>query len=218
VTVWRWFVTHLWQLLQQIFGCFHGVELYCSLTMIACIWWGHLSNAGSEIRCKSCINLDLLVPLIHFSFLLMKVFPNLLPWIHFLLVSSHNIIENKIRFLVFYNVSKKNNFNKSKSKRWRIKPNKFPCTFCRQQKKIRTRRMEYHEILYHLESRHKDEYLKTSEGNKTNKDIIGAFKLLYGLGFLKFWNWGVSYNVSVVQTWKSVLNNILNKITTQDRS
>lgn len=46
--------------------------------------------------------------------------------------------------------------------------------------------MEYHEILYHLESRHKDEYLKTSEGNKTNKDIIDAFKLLYGLGFLKF--------------------------------
>jgi len=82
-------------------------------------------------------------------------------------------------------MNKKIYSKRTKPQRRRIKSNKFYCAFCRQQKKIRTRGMEYYKMLYHLESRHKDEYLKTSEGNKTNKDIIDAFKLLYGLGFLK---------------------------------
>lgn len=82
-------------------------------------------------------------------------------------------------------MNEKINSKRTKPQRHRIKSNKFYCAFCRQQKKIGTRGMEYYEILYHLESRHKDEYLKTCKGNKTNKDIIDAFKLLYGLGFLK---------------------------------
>ena len=77
-------------------------------------------------------------------------------------------------------MNNKINSKRTKPQRRRIRSNKFPCAFCRQQKKTRTRRMEYYEILYHLESKHKDEYLETSEGNKTNKDIIDAFKLFMG--------------------------------------
>ena len=83
-------------------------------------------------------------------------------------------------------MKEKINSKRTKPQRRRIKSNKSYCAFCKEQKNTRPRGMGYYEILYHLESRHKDEYLETSDGNKTNKDIIDAFKLLYGLGFLKF--------------------------------
>ena len=82
-------------------------------------------------------------------------------------------------------MNEKINSKRTKHQRRRIKSNKFYCAFCRQQKKIRTGGMEYFEILYHLESKHKDEYLKTRDGNNASKAIIDAFKLLCGLGFLK---------------------------------